>query len=111
MKTERVKRTGYTMVYSVFEAGIDFDPSDDLHIVKCLSSYELDNDYRVWKIGATYAKHLEPTMYYIAAKTKKEAVTKFLDVAPWLSFVKVVMPVSDETAHEVLTNPARYIMW
>lgn len=111
MKFERVKRTGYTMVYSVFEAGIDFDPSDDLHIVKCLSSYELDSGYRVWKIGATYAKHLEPTMYYIAAKTKKEAVTKFLDVAPWLSFVKVVMPVSDETAHEVLTNPARYIMW
>ena len=110
MKIERVQRTGYTMVYSVFEAGVDFDPSDDLHALKCLSGYELHKGYGVWKIGATYAKHLKPVFYYVISPSKAVALNKFLTIFPWLSVVMHIEELGEEDAGRVLSCPAKYIV-
>ena len=111
MKTERVQRTGYTMVYSVFEAGIDFDPSDDLHALKCLSGYELHKGFGVWKIGATYAKHLKPAFYYVVSTSRAAAMSKFLNIVPWLAYIKSIALLNENDAAVVLSNPARFILW
>ena len=111
MKTEGVRRQGYTMIYNVFEAGIDFDLSDDLITLKCLARCDLHEGYRVWQVGATYARNMKPTFYYVVATSGAAAMSKFLNIAPWLGIIKSVVPLNEADAEVVLSNPAKFILW
>ena len=111
MKIERVQRNGYTMVYNISEAGVDFDQTDDLVMLKVLARYELHEGYRVWQVGATYARNIKPPFYYIVSTSKVDAMSKFLSRAPWLSFVNSIVPLNEDDAATVLSNPAKFILW
>lgn len=99
------------MVYSVFEEGVDFEPSDEMYALKYLSGYELHDGYGVWRIGATYARCLKPTFYYVISTHRAAALNKFLHIAPWLNVVKSITLVSNSDAEVVLSNPSRFIVW
>lgn len=111
MKIKAIHRKGYTMICNVFEPGIDFDPCDGLVAMECLARYTLHDGYRVWKIGATYAKHMKPTFYYVVSDSRAAAVSKFLDIAPWLNVIKSVELIDEVAAEVILNNPARFILW
>lgn len=110
MKQEGVKRRGYTEIYHVFEPGVDFEPSDDLHLVKCLARYNLHDGFYVWQVEATYARNMKPTFYYVISTSKAVALNKFLSVFPWLSVVMHIEKLSEEDAEKVLSCPAKYIV-
>lgn len=111
MKTEEWNRKGYTMVYNVSEAGIDFEPTDDLVKVSVLARYNLNEGYRVFQVGASYARSMKPCFYYVVAVNPAAAVNKFLTVTPWLSKIRSVKPMNKEETEQILNNPARYILW
>ena len=110
MKTEGVKRRGYTEIYHVFEPGVDFEPSDDLHLVKCLARYNLHDGFLVWQVEATYARNMKPAFYYVISTSKAVALNKFLSIFPWLSVVMHIEKLSEEDAEKVLSCPAKYIV-
>lgn len=99
------------MVYNISEAGVDFDQTDDLVMLKVLARYELHEGYRVWRVGATYARNIKPTFYYVVSTSRAAAMSKFLSITPWLSVVKSVKPLSEADAEVVLSNPAKFILW
>lgn len=111
MKTEGIKRQGYTMFYKVYEAGVDFEPSDDLVAMKTLDHYRLHDGYRLWGVEATYSKNIKPCFYYVVSRNAAGAVNKFLTVTPWLSVIKSVKPLNETDAEVVLSNPAKFILW
>lgn len=111
MKIKAIHRKGYAMICNVFEPGIDFDPCDGLVAMECLVRYKLHNGYRVWKIGATYAKHMKPTFYYVVSTSRTAAMSKFLNIVPWLAYIKSIALLNENDAAVVLSNPARFILW
>ena len=111
MKTEGVRRRGYTEIYHVFEPGVDFEPSDDLHLVKCLARYNLHDGFLVWQVEATYARNMKPAFYYVVSYSRAAAMSKFLNIAPWLGIIKSVVPLNEADAEVVLSNPAKFILW
>lgn len=111
MKIEGIKRQGYTMIYKVYEASVDFEPTDDLVTLKTLERYSLHDGYRLWRVEAGYSTHMKPCFYYVVAVHPAAAVNKFLTVTPWLSKIKSVKPMNKEETEQILNNPARYILW
>lgn len=111
MKIEEIKRLGYTMLYSVYEPGVDFDPSDDLYVLKTLTGYRLHTGYGLWMVEATYARSVKPVFYYVVSTSRAAAMSKFLNIAPWLSIIKSVVPLNEADAEVVLSNPAKFILW
>lgn len=111
MKTEGIKRQGYTALYKVYEAGVDFEPSDDLIALKTLDHYRLHDGYRLWRVEATYARPMKPSFYYVVSTSRAAAMSKFLNIAPWLSVIKSVVPLNEADAEIVLSNPAKFILW
>lgn len=113
MKTEGVKREGYTMIYNVYEAGVDFEPSDDLVTLKCLAKYNLHKGYRIWRIGATQAdkRHMKCRFYFVVSTSKVDAMNKFLNIVPWPAVVKSVTQLSDGDTKMILAKPAKFILW
>lgn len=111
MKVECVRRLGYSIYYKVYEAGVDFEPSDSFCEVKTLSHYRLHAGYALWRLEAGYSRNMKPAFYYIIAKSSTEAIGKFLNVAPWLSLIKSIKRLGDSEATIVLNNPAKFILW
>lgn len=111
MRTEEVKCRGYTKIYNVFEPGVDFDPSDDLQLVKCLARYNLHDGFLVWQVEATYARNMKPSFYYVVSTSKSGALNKFMSETPWLSVIMSIAPLSEEDGATVLNNPAKFILW
>lgn len=111
MKTEGVKRKGYTVFYRVYEAGVDFVQSDDLVIVKTVDRYSLHDGYGVWRVEAAIKRGMKTQFYYVAAVNSAAAVNKFLTVCPWLSSIRSVKPLNEECTAAVLNNPMRYSLW
>lgn len=111
MKTEEIKRHGYTLIYNVYEAGVDFEQSDDLVALKTLARYDLHPGYGLWRVEATYANQVKHGFYYVVSTSRAAAMSKFLNIAPWLAIIKSVVPLSNEDAEVVLSNPAKFIMW
>ena len=110
MKTEEWNRKGYTMVYNVYEAGIDFEPTDDLVRLKTLVRYNLHSGYRVWQIGASYARSMKPSFYYVISTSKSSAKQKFRQIFSWLDVIYCVEPLLPDAAEEILSAPAKYII-
>lgn len=110
MKTEEWNRKGYTMVYNVYEAGIDFEPTDDLVRLKTLVRYNLNEGYRVFQVGASYARSIKPSFYYVISATKSDARQKFRKTFSWLDVISCVEPLLPDAAEEVLSSPAKYIV-
>lgn len=110
MKIEGIKRQGYTMFYKVYEAGVDFEPTDDLATLKTLERYSLHDGYRLWRVEATYARNAKPVFYYVISTSKAVALNKFLSIFPWLSVVMHIEKLSEEDAEKVLSCPAKYIV-
>lgn len=110
MKTEEWSRKGYTMVYNVYEAGIDFEPTDDLVRLKTLMRYNLHDGYRVWQIGASYARSMKPSFYYVISTIKSDALQKFRNIFSWLDVIFCIEPLLPDAAEEVLSSPAKYII-
>ena len=101
-------RGGYDKVY---EAGVDFEPTDELVTLKTLERYSLHDGYRLWRVEAAYSTNMKPCFYYVVAVNPAAAVNKFLTVTPWLSKIKSVKPMNKEEAEQILSNPARYLLW
>lgn len=110
MKTEEIKCRGYTMLYSVYEPGVDFEPSDDLCALKTLTGYSLHPGYGLWRVEATYARNVKPVFYYVISTSKAVALNKFLSIFPRLSVVMHIEKLSEEDAEKVLSCPAKYIV-
>ena len=110
MKTEEWSRRGYTMVYNVYEAGIDFEPTDDLVRLKTLMRYNLHDGYRVWQIGASYARSMKPSFYYVISTTKSDALQKFRNIFSWLDVIFCIEPLLPDAAEELLSAPSKYIV-
>lgn len=111
MKTEGVKRQGYTMFYRVYEAGVDFEPTDDLVSMKTLDRYSLHDGYKVWRVEAALKRDMKTQFYYIVAINAASAVNKFLTTYPWLSAIKSVGAVNKQLTDLILNNPYKYILW
>ena len=110
MKTEEWNRKGYTMVYNVYEAGIDFEPTDDLVRLKTLVRYNLHSGYRVWQTGASYAQSIKPSFYYVISTSKSSAKQKFRQIFSWLDVIYCVEPLLPDAAEEILSAPMKYIV-
>lgn len=63
--------------------------------------------YLLWRIGATYAKNLPKTKYFVIAKSAAEASKKFKETFTWFSFVDKPVKCSPEEEYEILHNPIR----
>ena len=111
MKTEGVKNKGYTTIYTVYEAGVDFEPTDDLVTVKTVTRYNLHDGYRVWLIEAALKRDMKTQFYHVAEVNSAAAVNKFLTIFPWLSSIRSVKPLNEEDTATVLNNPMRYPLW
>lgn len=111
MKTEGVKCKGYTKLYKVYEAGVDFDADDDLVSIKTLDSYQLHAGYGLWLVEATHKKEMKTQFYHVAAVNSVTAVNKFLTTYPWLSYIRSVKLLNAEDTDVVLNNPMRYPLW
>lgn len=110
MKTEEWNRKGYTMVYNVSEAGVDFEPTDDLVKVSVLARYNLNAGYRVFQVGASYAQSIKPSFYYVISTSKSSAKEKFRRIFSWLDVISCIEPLLPDAAEEVLSCPAKYIV-
>lgn len=108
MKVSKVQCNGYVCVYHEIPCE---NPTDNLISMKWLYRYELNDEYILWRIGATYTKSLDPTYYYVVAKDKKEARKKFERKLSWLGYIKSIVPLCGDSAEEILTKPAKYPMW
>lgn len=111
MKTEGVKRKGYTMFYRVYEAGVDFDATDDLVSMKTLDRYSLHDGYKVWRVEAALKKGMKTQFYHVAAVNSVTAVNKLLTTHPWLSYIRSIKLLNAEDTDVVLNNPMRYPLW
>lgn len=111
MRTEGVKNKGFTTIYTVYEAGVDFEPTDDLVTVKTVTRYSLHDGYRIWKVEAALKRGMKTQFYYVAAVNPATAVNKFLTIYPWLSSIRSVRPLNEEDTSTVLNNPMRYLLW
>lgn len=111
MKTEGIKNKGYTTIYTVYEAGVDFEPTDDLVTVKTVTRYSLHDGYRVWMVEAAIKRDMKTQFYHVAAVNSVTAVNKFLTLYPWLSYIRSVKLLSEEDTTTVLNNPMRYPLW
>lgn len=110
MRTEGVKRKGYTMFYKVYEAGIDFESVDDLVSMKTLHRYSLHDGYKVWRVEAALKRNMKTQFYYIAAVNSASAVNKFLTVFPNLIAIRSIKPTNEIETERILNNPAKYIL-
>lgn len=63
--------------------------------------------YSLWMVGATYAKNLPKTKYFVIAKSAAEASKKFKETFTWFSFVDKPIKCSPEEEYEILHNPSR----
>lgn len=111
MKTEGVKNKGYTTIYTVYEAGVDFEPTDDLVTVKTVTRYNLHDGYRVWRVEAAIKRGMKTQFYHVVSDSSAGAVDKFLNIYPWLSSIRSVKPLNEEDTATVLNNPMRYPLW
>lgn len=101
----------YTTIYNTV-GGIDRDYKyksviEDNRFSRKLVEITLYEGYSLWVIGATYAKNLSKTKYFIVAKSAAEASKKFKDAFTWLSFVDKPVKCSPEEEYEILHNPIR----
>lgn len=110
MKTEGVKCKGYTKLYKVFEAGVDFDTDDDLVSIKTLASYQLHAGYGLWRVEATHKKGMKTQFYHVAAINSADAANKLLSTK-WVSVIVSMKQLRDEDAQQVLSCPAKYMLW
>lgn len=110
MKTEGVKYKGYTKLYKVYEAGVDFDADDDLVSIKTLDSYQLHAGYGLWLVEATHKKEMKTQFYHVAAVNSADAVNKLLSTK-WVSVIISVKQLRDEDVQKVLSCPAKYMLW
>lgn len=111
MKTEGVKHKGYTTIYTVYEAGVDFEPADDLVYVKTVKKYSLHDGYGVWRVEAAIKRDMKTQFYYVASVNSAAAVNKFLTIYPWLSAIRSVKQLCAEETETILNNPMRYPLW
>ena len=111
MKTEGVKNKGFTTIYTVYEAGVDFEQTDDLVSVKTVTRYSLHTGYAVWRVEAAIKRGMKTQFYYIVAINAASAVNKFLTTYPWLSAIKSVGAVNKQLTDLILNSPHKYILW
>ena len=111
MRTEGVKRKGYTMFYKVYEVGVDFESTDDLVSMKTLHRYSLHDGYKVWRVEAALKRNMKTQFYYVAAVNSASAVNKFLTIYPWLTAIRTVKPLGTKETETILNNPVRYPLW
>lgn len=111
MKTEGVKNKGFTTIYTVYEAGVDFEQTDDLVSVKTVTRYSLHTGYAVWRVEAAIKKGMKTQFYHVAAVNSATAVNKFITTCPWLSYIRSVKLLNAEDTDVVLNNPMRYPLW
>jgi hypothetical protein len=111
MKTEGVKSNGYTTIYTVYEAGVDFEQSCNLVNVKTVKQYSLHEGYRVWRVEAAIKRNIKTQFYYVAEVNSVAAVNKFLTIHPRLSAIRSVKLLGAEDTTTVLNNPMRYPLW
>lgn len=101
VRERRVKRNYYWLVY------YDVIGADDPGYTGLVSAFvktELKDGVELWKIGATYASHLEPTYYYVAAKNKKEAKERYKELMPWMTCFKAVVLIDGEERENILNS-------
>lgn len=111
MKTEGVKNKGFTTIYTVYEAGVDFEQTDDLVSVKTVTRYSLHTGYAVWRVEAAIKMGMKTQFYYVAEVNSAAAVNKFLTIYPWLSAIRSVKQLGAEETETILNNPMRYPLW
>ena len=80
---------------------------EDDRLSRKLVEITLHEGYSLWIIGATYAKNLPKTKYFIVAKSAEEASKKFKETFTWLSFVDKPVKCSPEEEYKILHNPIR----
>lgn len=110
MKTREVKRQGYTMVYNVYEEGVDYEPTKDFVLLEMLARYEIHEGYNLYQVGASYARSIKPSFYYVISTSKSSAKQKFRQIFSWLDVIYCVEPLLPDAAEEILSAPAKYII-
>ena len=80
---------------------------EDDRLSRKLVEITMHEGYSLWIIGATYAKNLPKTKYFVIAKYATDASKKFKDTFTWLSFIDKPVKCSPEEEYEILHNPIR----
>ena len=101
MRTERIERSGYTMIYNVYEAGFTTR--------RVLSKYSLHEGYMVWRVEAALKRDMKTQFYHVAAVNSADAVNKLLSTK-WVSAIISVKQLQDEDVQKVLSRPAKYML-
>lgn len=103
MRTERIERSGYTMIYNVYEAGFTTR--------RVLSKYSLHEGYMVWRVEAALKRNMKTQFYHVVEVNSASAVNKFLTIHPRFSAIRSVKLLNAEDATAVLNQPTRYRLW
>ncbi len=98
--TEVVKRHGlYDLVYEKTETGT------------VLVRKEPIPGYKLYVIHATYARGLRMFCYYVAARSSREAKSRFLERLSWLDVIKYIHLLSEEESKRILHEPRKHIIF
>lgn len=110
MSQQVVRYAGYDVIYETLDS---YEPSEDSApvCIKWIDRYRLQDGYKLWRVGASYAKHLRPSCYFIVARKRMEAVGKLLARMDYMKFISETTMLTDEQAEEVLTQPQRFVIF
>lgn len=76
-------------------------------LIEYLEKVELTEGYLLWEIGASYARSLPPTRYYVAARSAREAKQIFKASFSWLDCISFVGLPDADTTEYILNNPKK----
>lgn len=79
-------------------------------LIEYLEKIVLTDGYLLWEVGTSYAKSLRPTMYYVSAKSSREAMRIFKKKFSWLDCIASVGLPDSTTAEYVLNNPMKRVI-
>lgn len=80
------------------------------NLIEYLEKVELAEGYLLWEIGASYARSLPPTKYYVAARSAREAKKIFKSFFNWLDCISFVGLPDADTTEYILGNPKKAVV-
>lgn len=94
---KEVSRKNCKLIYGTDESGVTT-------VTRCIPA----DGFYLFEVRAAYAKTQPPSIYYILARTKNNAVRRFKNtIGIWLKAVSVRMIPPGREAESILTNPVK----
>ena len=75
---------------------------------KILVRYLPHIGYGLYRVNATYAKSLKPSVYYVIARSRNEARQLFVRRFSWLNVISSIDQVGSDQENHILENPKSY---